>query len=64
MALVDSTAAERAEFVAACGMAAKYLNVWTEDYFFDTTNTELVAYYQTFVTRVQTALTNLTNAAA
>lgn len=64
MALVDSTAAERAEFVAACNMAAKYLNVWTEDYFYDITNAELVAYHQTFVTRVQTALTNLTNGGA
>ncbi|QHR71825.1 hypothetical protein forsur_24 [Escherichia phage forsur] len=61
MALVDSTAAERAEFVAACNMAAKYLNVWTEDYFFDTTNTTLVAAYQAYVTRVSNALTALTN---
>lgn len=61
MALSASTAAERAEFVAACNMAAKYLNVWTEDGYFDTTNTALIAYYQTYVTRVSNALTALTN---
>lgn len=61
MALSASTAAERAEFVAACNMAAKYLNFWVEDGYFDTTNTALVAYYQTFVTRVSNALTALTN---
>lgn len=61
MALSTSTSAERAEFVAACNMAAKYLNVWTEDASFDTTNTALVAAYQAYVTRVLNALTALTD---
>lgn len=61
MVLSTSTAAERAEFVAACNMAAKYLNVWTEDASFDTTNTALVAAYQAYVTRVLNAITALTD---
>lgn len=56
MSLATSTAAERAELVAACNMLAKYLNVYTEDYYLDTTNTALLAAHQVYLDRVSAAL--------
>lgn len=58
-----STAAQRAELVAACNMLAKYLNVYTEDYSLATANTALITKHQTYLTRVQAALTAIANQA-
>jgi len=57
MSLASSTPAQRAELVAAANMLAKYLNDFTEDYFLDTTNAELLAHYQGYIDRLNTALT-------
>lgn len=62
MSLAASTAAQRAELVAACNMLAKYLNVYTEDYFLDVDNTELLAEHQEYLDRAQDALTAIADA--
>lgn len=55
MSLATSTAAERAELVAASMLQAKYLNVYTEDYHLNTADTDLLAEHQVYIDRVKAA---------
>lgn len=56
MSLATSTAAERAELVAACNLLAKYLNMYTEDYHLNTADTDLLAEHQVYIDRVKAAV--------
>lgn len=56
MSLATSTAAERAELVAACNLLAKYLNMYTEDYHLNTADADLLAEHQVYIDRVKAAV--------
>lgn len=62
MSLALSTAAQRAELVAACNLLAVYLNEYTERQNIKFSDTALLAQHQAYLTRVQAALTAIANA--